>query len=77
MLPTIICFIDGISVDRVVGFEELGGQDEFPTLLLSRRLVKSGTLKALNKKEKGEMKIRKGGRRDDSSDDDVNDDYWT
>ena len=75
MLPTIICFIDGVSVDRVVGFEELGGQDEFPTLLLSRRLVKSGTLKALNKKEKGEMTIRQGRRKDDSSDDDVNDDY--
>ena len=25
MLPTIVCFIDGIAVDRVVGFEELGG----------------------------------------------------
>jgi len=25
VLPTIICFIDGVAVDRVVGFEDLGG----------------------------------------------------
>lgn len=49
-----------------MGFEELGGNDEFPTLLLTRRLVKSGCLKALNKKEKGCMVIKKGNRRDDT-----------
>jgi len=37
--------------------------------------VKGGCLKALNKQEKGEMKITKGRRRDDdSSDGGVNDD---
>lgn len=61
-----VCFIDGIAVDRVVGFEELGSNDEFPTLLLIRRLIKSGCLKALNKKEKGCMAIKKGNRRDDT-----------
>ena len=50
--------MDGISVDRIVGFEELGGKDEFPTLLLARRLIKSGCLRAMNKKEKGEIKIK-------------------
>ena len=39
MLPTVICFMDGVAFDRIVGFEELGGQDEFPTLVLTRRLV--------------------------------------
>lgn len=53
MLPTIICFIDGIAVDRVVGFSELGNKDDFPTLALTRRLIKSGALKALTKAEKG------------------------
>ena len=73
MLPTVICFMDGVAFDRVVGFEELGGTDEFPTLLLTRRFVKSGCIKALCHEEKGEMKIRKKGRRnhrDSSSDDD-------
>jgi thioredoxin-like negative regulator of GroEL len=44
VLPTIICFIDGVAVDRVVGFEELGGKDDFPTLALTRRLIRSGAL---------------------------------
>lgn len=47
MLPTVICFMDGVAFDRVVGFEELGGYDDFPTLLLTRKLVKTGCLKAL------------------------------
>lgn len=64
--------MDGISVDRVVGFEDLGSKDEFPTLLLTRRLINSGCLKALNKREKGEIKIKKKGR--DTSDS-GNDEY--
>ena len=51
VLPTIICFIDGIAVDRVVGFEDMGNKDDFPTMALTRRLIKSGCLKALNKAE--------------------------
>ena len=71
MLPTIICFMDGVAFDRIVGFEELGGNDEFPTLLLTRRLVKTGCIKALNKKEKGDMKIKRAGKY--SSDDEDSD----
>lgn len=73
MLPTIICFIDGVAVDRVVGFEDLGGKDDFPTLVLTRRLIKSGALKALTKAEKGHIRIKKGSKADDS--DSGNDDY--
>ena len=63
-------FMDGIAVDRVVGFEELGERDDFPTLLLSRRLINSGVLRALNKDEKGEMKIRRVRAERDASDSD-------
>ena len=70
MLPTIICFMDGVAFDRVVGFEELGGKDEFPTLLLTRRLVQTGCIKGLNKKEKGTMRIKKSGHQ--SSEEDSN-----
>jgi hypothetical protein len=52
-LPTIVCFVDGIAVDRVVGFEDLGNKDDFPTIALTRRLIRSGALKALTKAEKG------------------------
>ena len=30
-LPCIVAFVGGIAVDRVVGFAELGGKDDFPT----------------------------------------------
>ena len=53
--------MDGVAFDRIVGFEELGGVDEFPTLLLSRRLVRTGCIKALTKQEKGNMKIKRAG----------------
>ena len=72
MLPTIISFIDGVAVDRVIGFEELGGIDEFPTLVLVRRLISGGCLLAKDDKEAGKIKITKGKRqRDASSDDDA------
>ena len=66
--------MDGVAFDRVVGFEELGGRDDFPTLLLTRKLVKTGCLKALTKEEKGEMRITKK-QRGDQSDDDEEEDY--
>ena len=48
-----ICFIDGVAADRIVGFEDLGSKDDFPQLALTRRLIKSGVIKALTKAEKG------------------------
>ena len=70
MLPTVICFMDGVAFDRVVGFEELGGQDEFRTMVLTRRLVKTGCIKALTKEEKGGMDIFKKKRNHDSDSED-------
>jgi len=70
VLPTIICFVDGIAVDRVVGFEDMGNRDDFPQIALTRRLIKSGALKPLNKAEAGHIMIKKGKKGDDGSDDD-------
>lgn len=77
MLPTIISFIDGIAVDRVIGFEELGGNDEFPTIILTRRLIAGGCLLSKNDKEAGKIKINKGKRQrnDDYSDDEAEEEY--
>ena len=45
VLPCIISFMDGVSVDRVVGFEGLGySPDSFETGDLERRLVGAGVL---------------------------------
>ena len=72
-MPTIICFIDGIAVDRVVGFSDLGNKDDFPTLVMTKRLIKCGVLKPKSKEESGRIKINKKGRKGDDSDD--GDDY--
>ncbi|KAI9144168.1 thioredoxin-like protein [Paraphysoderma sedebokerense] len=44
VLPCVIAFIDGVAVDRVVGFEELGNTDSFRTPILEKRLFKSGVV---------------------------------
>ncbi|KNC49711.1 thioredoxin domain-containing protein c [Thecamonas trahens ATCC 50062] len=45
MLPTIVCFRDGVCIDRVVGFEELGSTDDFETSALEARLGMAGMVK--------------------------------
>ncbi|RKP06776.1 thioredoxin-like protein [Thamnocephalis sphaerospora] len=42
MLPCVVLFKDGIAVDRVVGFEELGNTDNFTLRTLERRLAREG-----------------------------------
>ena len=71
MLPTIVLFENGVAIDRIVGFDEVGGEDDFPTMNLVRRLVKGGVLIPKNKSEQGQMRIRKGrgGNDSDASDD--------
>lgn len=86
VLPTICMAIDGKTQDYIVGFDELGGSDEFPTEMLEWRL---GRAKVINYqgdltnppkfgKQKdtsvfGFVKTKKtikDGRADDSSDED-------
>lgn len=59
ILPTVILSIDGKAFDRVIGFEDLGGQDDFTTISLIRRLVLAKMIKPNNKSEKGEITISK------------------
>ena len=40
VLPCVVGFVDGVSVDRIVGFEELGNGDNFATTVLEKRLQK-------------------------------------
>lgn len=44
VLPAVLCFKEGIVVDRVIGFEELGNTDNFDISVLERRLAKSGVI---------------------------------
>lgn len=43
-LPCIICFIKGIAVDRVTGFESLGGWDDFRTEALENQFLLMGVV---------------------------------
>ena len=70
MLPTVVCFMDGISIDRICGFDELGGVDDFPTLIMTRRLISAGVLRAMNRQERGDMKIKKAKNHYSSDDSD-------
>ncbi|KAF8591411.1 thioredoxin-like protein, partial [Ramaria rubella] len=44
VLPCVICFVKGVSKDRIIGFGELGNQDGFETAALEMRLKISGSL---------------------------------
>ena len=70
VLPCVIAFIDGISVDRIVGFEELGNSDNFDTKLLERRLALHGVID-MPKSTTGTTVKRKAisGRRGDEDSD--------
>ncbi|CAG5134933.1 unnamed protein product [Candidula unifasciata] len=76
-LPAIFCFKKAIVVDKIVGFEELGNTDDFPLIVLERRLARSGVIK-LSEDEDPSRKTVFGNKKssirqkddDDSSDDD-------
>jgi thioredoxin-like negative regulator of GroEL len=44
ILPCVICFVDGMSKDRLVGFEDLGNVDGFDTAALELRLLQSDVI---------------------------------
>ncbi|TFY67793.1 hypothetical protein EVG20_g3811 [Dentipellis fragilis] len=44
VLPCVLCFVNGVSKDRIVGFEELGNKDNFTTATLELRLQQSDVI---------------------------------
>lgn len=75
VLPTVILFVDGKALERIIGFEELGMKDDFPTINLTRKLVKAKMIEPRNKSERGEVTITKGKYKEDEEDDDDDLDY--
>ncbi|KAG9451638.1 hypothetical protein H6P81_011603 [Aristolochia fimbriata] len=43
-LPCVILFRDGIAKDRLVGFQDVGGKDDFTTKTLENLLIKKGII---------------------------------
>jgi len=81
VLPTIVLILDGITIDYIRGFEDLGGADEFATEVLEMRLAQSDLVTGVETKSGPKAKavakakpptiIRDGGiKNQDDSDDD-------
>jgi hypothetical protein len=49
VLPCVILFLGGVAIDRIVGFEELGGKDDFREAALEQRLLTAGVVEAPQK----------------------------
>lgn len=60
-LPCVILFRKGVATDRLVGFQDLGGKDDFATKTLEALLLRKGILNE-----------RKGDEEDDDGDYDKN-----
>lgn len=43
-LPSVCVFIDAVLVDKIIGFNDFGGADDFHTVVLENRLVKTGVI---------------------------------
>lgn len=39
VLPCILMFMNGITIDRIIGFEGLGGKDDFTTTMLENKML--------------------------------------
>ena len=65
VLPTVAVFKDGKVVDLLMGFEDIGGKDDFKTPALENWLAMQGCIK---------LKKKKTGDDDDESEDSASDD---
>jgi hypothetical protein len=72
VLPCVIAFVDGVGVDRIVGFEGLGHTpDTFTTKDLEARLLQSGVLVRAKTTGNRALKIsREKAQKEDIGDDD-------
>ncbi|KAE9374846.1 thioredoxin-like protein [Stipitochalara longipes BDJ] len=74
VLPCVLAFVNGVSVDRIVGFEGLGyTQDTFTTKDLEARLLQSGVLQRA--KAMGDASIKFGVKKAKKDDSDDGDDW--
>lgn len=74
VLPCVLAFVDGVSTDRIIGFEGLGySEDTFTTRDLETRLLATGVLDRA--KTIGNEDIAKA-RRVQEDEDQGDDDDW-
>ncbi|KAF9998924.1 hypothetical protein BGZ80_006538 [Entomortierella chlamydospora] len=73
VLPCVIAFTDGIAVDRLIGFEELGNTDNFSTAMLELRYKTVGVIEDESKKDTRKLKKKSIFGNDYGSDDGTDD----
>jgi len=74
VLPCVIAFVDGKSVDRIEGFAELGNTDGFSTKMLELRLLACGVL-VREKVDEDAGGVGGGGGKDTEGGDDDDSDW--
>ncbi|XP_019182768.1 PREDICTED: thioredoxin domain-containing protein PLP3B-like [Ipomoea nil] len=62
-LPCVILFRKGIATDRLVGFQDLGGKDDFSTKTLETYLLKKGIIKENKPDDDDDERDYDNGRR--------------
>lgn len=70
ILPCVISFIDGLGVDRILGFEGLGNGDKFTTKDLEARLFASGVLVRTKLADGGLKLLSKGSNQKEADEED-------
>lgn len=71
VLPCVIAFVNGVSVDRIIGFEGLGyTQDTFTTQDLEGRLLTSGVVQRAKAKDDAGVRFGVQKAKKEESDDD-------
>jgi len=75
VLPCLFSFIDGIVVDRIIGFEELGNTDNFTTKFLETRLTKSNVIVTAEETSNVRKPIFGFANKKEDSDSDYDSDY--
>jgi thioredoxin-like negative regulator of GroEL len=71
VLPCVIAFVNGVTVDRIVGFEGLGyTQDTFTTKDLEARLLTSGVIQRAKTTENAGVRFGVTKKAESDDDDD-------
>lgn len=47
ILPCLVCIVDSVVVDRLIGFDDLGGTDQFTMKQLEDRLASQSSTKTI------------------------------
>lgn len=73
VLPCVLAFVNGVSVDRIVGFEGIGyTQDTFKTKDLEARLLASGVVQ---RAKAGDTNIKFGVKKTERVESEDDDDW--